>query len=273
MTWHLTNTAATRAGQVAWGSAGAGPALVLCHGWPWSSFAWHRVIPALTSHFQVYWYDMPGFGRSDMPRDQATDLAVQGQVLCEMLDHWQLDQPKLWAHDFGGAISLRAHLLHGRDYDQLLLMNVVALSPWGSEFFDHVGRHVEAFAGLPDHIHAAVVRAYIQGALAQDIDPSDQEALATPWLSEDGRHAFYHQFAQADDALTDAFAPQLGQMRTPTAVFWGEDDPWIPIARGQELARLTDAPFSPIKGCGHLPQLEDPARVVDMALSFFTAKT
>ncbi|KPP81451.1 MAG: hypothetical protein HLUCCO15_14500 [Erythrobacteraceae bacterium HL-111] len=47
MHWNLNQTVATPAGIVAYGTAGTGPALVLAHGWPWSSFAWHRVIPAL----------------------------------------------------------------------------------------------------------------------------------------------------------------------------------------------------------------------------------
>ena len=44
------------------------------------------------------------------------------------------------------------------------------MRPWGSAFFDHVGRHVNAFMGLPQHIHRAVVEAYIKGAMVNDIE-------------------------------------------------------------------------------------------------------
>ena len=182
--WELDETWSTSAGRVAAGRSGSGPPLVLAHGWPWSSFAWHRVIPALSEHTTVHWYDMPGFGCSEMGGPRPASLDVQGEVFGEMLDHWGLRAPRVVAHDFGGAVALRAHLLHNRDYSNLTLMNVVALSPWGSAFFDHVGRHVEAFLGLPDHIHAAVVDAYIGGALVHALQDDDRTRLAQPWLTE-----------------------------------------------------------------------------------------
>lgn len=259
--WHLNDSFDTSAGRVAAGSAGTGPALVLAHGWPWSSFSWHRVIPTLAAHYTVHWYDMPGFGRSDLSGPRSLGLDTQGQVFGEMLDHWGLDQPIVIAHDFGGAVSLRAHLLHGRDYVSWVMFNVVAMRPWGSAFFDHVGQHTEAFLGLPDHIHAAVVGAYIDGALSNPISPEDREALIAPWLGTAGKAAFYAQFGLADEAFTAAFEPMLPDIRCPVSILWGTADPWIPLARGQALADAIGVPLSPLDGLGHLPQLEDAARM------------
>jgi len=101
--------------------------------------------------------------------DQRTSLDVQAQIFCEVVEHWDLVNPIGLAHNFGGATTLRAHLLHGIDFSQYVPMNVVAMRPWGSEFFDHVGKHVDAFKGLPPHIHAAIVEAYIKGALVTDL--------------------------------------------------------------------------------------------------------
>lgn len=261
----------TTAGRVAAGRFGNGPPLVLAHGWPWSSTAWHRVIPALAARFRVHVYDMPGYGRSEMRADTDTGLAAQGLVFTEMLADWGLDRglnrPAVVAHDFGGTVSLRAHLLHGVEFDRLVLMNVVALRPWGSAFFDHVGRHVEAFTGLPDHIHRAVAEAYMRGAFAHPIAADDLAALLAPWLSAEGRVSFYRQFAQADEAYTAAFEPALGQIRCPTALLWGEDDPWIPLARGTDLATRIGVPLQRLPGLGHLPQLEAPDQVVKALLT------
>lgn len=269
MTWQLDETVETSAGPVAAGRFGDGPDLVLAHGWPWSSFSWHRVIPTLAKSHRVHWYDMPGYGRSDKRPAQATGLDVQGQVFAEMLAYWGLDRPSVVAHDFGGATTLRAHLLHGREYDRYVLMNVVAMRPWGSEFFDHVGKHVEAFQGLPPHIHKAVVEAYIQGALVNGIDSDDFAALAAPWLSDEGRVSFYRQFAQADERYTAEVEPLFGKIRCPVKIIWGEDDPWIPLARGQALHRLIpQASFETLPGVGHLPQLEAPDRVLAEVIPF-----
>lgn len=261
--WNLADRVVTTAGRVAAGSAGSGPALVLAHGWPWSSFSWHRIIPTLAADFTVHWYDMPGYGHSDKSAGLRTSLDVQGEVFAEMLAHWGLDRPAVIAHDFGGATSLRAHLLLGCDFDRYVLMNVVAMRPWGSAFFDHVGRHVEAFSGLPPHIHAAIVRAYIGGALVNPLAPDDLDALIAPWLTDDGAQSFYRQFAQADEAYTEEIEPMFGNIRCPVRVIWGEEDPWIPLARGQSLhASIGRGEMCLLPGVGHLPQLEAPAAVL-----------
>ena len=269
MTWHLDETFETTAGRVAAGRAGEGPALVLAHGWPWSSFSWHRVITELAKHYRVHWYDMPGYGRSGKHPDQRTSLDVQGEVFAEMLKVWELERPKVVVHDFGGATTLRAHLLHGCEFDRYVLMNVVAMRPWGSEFFDHVGRHVDAFLGLPPHIHKAVVEAYISGALASDIDADDLTSLVAPWLTDEGRGSFYRQFAQADERYTAEVEPLFGDIRCPVKIIWGENDPWIPLARGRALHTLIpQASLETLAGVGHLPQLEAPDRVLEHLRTF-----
>ncbi len=267
--WNVDSTAVTSAGEVAWGTAGDGPPLVLAHGWPWSSFSWHRVIPTLAEQFHVHWFDMPGYGQSSKSAGQRTSLDIQGEVFAEMLGHWGLGRPRVVAHDFGGAVTLRAHLLHGCEYERYVLMNVVAMRPWGSEFFDHVGRHVEAFTGLPPHIHEAVVRAYIKGALINEIDPDDFEHLVAPWLDDAGRSSFYAQFAQADEIYTAEIEPMYGRIRCPVQILWGEDDPWIPVERGRALSALVSpTTFETWAGVGHLPQLEAPDAVSKSVLHF-----
>ncbi|MEM7718102.1 MAG: alpha/beta hydrolase [Pseudomonadota bacterium] len=267
--WVLDETYKTTAGSVAAGRAGSGPDLVLAHGWPWSSYSWHRVIPALAQSFTVHWYDMPGYGRSDKSEEQRTSLDVQGEVFAEMMVHWGLSKPSIVAHDFGGATTLRAHLLHGCEFENFVLMNVVAMRPWGSDFFDHVGRHVDAFQGLPQHIHEAIVAAYIRGALVNDIPVEDFEALVAPWLTKDGAPSFYRQFAQADEKYTEEVEPLFGQVRCPVKILWGEDDPWIPLERGKALHQLMPkAAFATLAGAGHMPQLETTDAVLEEVLSF-----
>jgi pimeloyl-ACP methyl ester carboxylesterase len=264
LTWHLSETVETSAGRVAAGRAGEGRPLVLAHGWPWSSFSWHRVIPALAKQHSVYWYDMPGYGQSAKRLEQRTSLDVQGRVFADMLAHWRLERPRVIAHDFGGAATLRAHLLHGCDFDRYVLMNVVAMRPWGSAFFDHVGKHVEAFMGLPPHIHKAVVEAYIRGALVNDIGQEDFAALAAPWLDGEGAGSFYRQFAQADERYTAEMEPLFGAIRCPVKILWGENDPWIPLAHGKALHGLIPhSSFEALPGVGHLPQLEAADHVLE----------
>jgi pimeloyl-ACP methyl ester carboxylesterase len=269
MAWHLDQQFQTAAGVVAGGSCGDGPGLVLAHGWPWSSYTWHRVIPSLAKTHRVYWYDMPGYGKSEKLVNQRTSLDVQGEIFAEMLSIWGLEGPSVVAHDFGGAATLRAHLLHRCEFDRYVLMNVVAMRPWGSEFFDHVRNHIAAFTGLPDHIHKALVEAYVRGALGANIGDQEVLALVEPWLDERGRNSFYSQFAQADEQFTAEVEPYFGEIRCPVKIIWGDNDPWIPIERGRALNSLVpQAPFVALDGVGHLPQLEAPEAVIQELLDF-----
>jgi len=47
--------------------AGAGPLLVLVHGWPQHWWCWRRMIPALARTHRVLAPDLRGFGWSDAP--------------------------------------------------------------------------------------------------------------------------------------------------------------------------------------------------------------
>ncbi len=267
--WLLNEIHETSAGKVAAGRGGDGPDLVLAHGWPWSSYAWHRVIPELARHFRVHWYDMPGYGQSEKFDGQRSSLDVQAEVFVELLCHWGLKNPRVVAHDFGGATTLRAHLLHGCDFERYVLMNVVAMRPWGSAFFDHVRKHFEAFEGLPPHIHRAIVEAYIRGAFANDIDALDLKRLVAPWLTEDGATSFYRQFAQADEKYTEEVEPYFGDIRCKTKIIWGDKDPWIPIARGRALRdAIRKTEFTTLHGAGHMPQIEDASATNRELLNF-----
>jgi pimeloyl-ACP methyl ester carboxylesterase len=54
---------------------------------------------------------------------------VQGELLADLLRYRNVDAPHVVAHDYGGAVSLRAHLVHGARYASLALVDVVALRP------------------------------------------------------------------------------------------------------------------------------------------------
>jgi len=154
---------------------------------------------------------------------------------------------------------LRSHLLDGRDYRKLVLMNVVALAPWGSPFFAHVQRHEAAFAGVPAYIHKAIVETYIRGAMFGDLNEKSFEALVDPWLSEKGQSAFYRQIAQADQKYTDEIELLYGDIRCPVQILWGENDDWIPIETGRRLYdAIPQSEFHPVPEAGHLVQFDSP---------------
>jgi pimeloyl-ACP methyl ester carboxylesterase len=235
------------------------PAVVLCHGTPWSSALWRPVAERLAQTQRVYLWDMPGYGRSSKDPGHPVDLGVQGELFADLLREWALDRPHVVAHDFGGAVSLRAMLLHGASYASLALVDVVALRPWGSPFFRLVHEHAEVFTQLPPAIHRGVVESYVRGASHRGLDEDQVETLVRPWLDEEGQQAFYAQIAQADERFTDEVEPRLGQVDVPVRVVWGTEDTWIPVDRADRLTEaIPGATKRLVEGAGHLIQYDAP---------------
>ncbi|WP_020138570.1 alpha/beta fold hydrolase [Streptomyces sp. 351MFTsu5.1] len=263
--WQLTRAFRSSSGEVRWdtlGDPGHDP-VVLLHGTPFSSYVWRDIARALSRRHHVFVWDMPGYGTSEMSDGQDVSLAAQGRVFTEVLTHWGLAEPRVVAHDFGGAVSLRAHLLHGARYRTLTLVDPVALAPWGSPFFRLVGEHSEVFDRLPAALHRALVREYVSSASSPGLHAKVLDRLVEPWLGEVGQAAFYRQIAQADQRHTDEVQDRYGEITVPTLVCWGEDDTWIPAERGRDLvSRIPGAHLEPIPGAGHLVQEDAPAALL-----------
>ncbi|CAD6554839.1 alpha/beta fold hydrolase [Paraburkholderia sabiae] len=269
--WTLDQQFTYRDQTVRYRTFGDGPPVVLIHGTPFSSWVWHRIAPHLARDRKVHVYDLLGYGQSERRDGQDVSLGVQNGLLAALLEHWKLNTPAnlpdVVAHDFGGATALRAHLIDGCDYASLTLIDPVAVAPWGSPFVRHVREHAAAFAGLPAYIHEAVVNAYIRGSIARAIADDELAPYVAPWLGEVGQPAFYRQIAQMDQRYTDEVEARYPHMRCRTQILWGEDDEWIPIERGRQLASvIPDARFQPVPNAGHLMQEDAPEAIVAAVL-------
>lgn len=261
--WRLSEAYVFNERTVRYDVRGEGPPVVLVHGTPWSSFNLRHLIKALSKDFTVYYYDLLGFGQSDKtPGD--VSLGIQNQLLDRLLDHWQLKQPAIIGHDFGGATLLRTHLINSRNFDKIVLIDPVAVSPWGSPFFRHVKTHEAAFAGVPDYIHEAIVRAYVKTAAFKPIDDDTLDMIIAPWMGNNGKAAFYRQIAQSDSTHTDAVQLLYTQISSPTLILWGREDVWIPLERGEALHDMIPGSIlRVIPNAGHLVIEEKPDQLIE----------
>jgi pimeloyl-ACP methyl ester carboxylesterase len=272
MGWELPEKHETPGGVVRWARQGEGPPVVLLHGTPFSSVVWRDIAPALATRHEVFVWDMLGYGQSEMRAGQDVSLRAQQEIFVSLLDRWGLDSPAVVAHDFGGAVSLRAALLSGRHYARLALINVVAVAPWGSGFFRLAREHEAVFGQLPDYMHEAVVRSHLATATCAGLPDATADALARPWLGADGQAAYYRQIAQADQKFTDEIEPRYSELDLPVLVGWGRNDEWMSAEHGQRLAEaIPGAELRWFDNAGHLVQQDAPAQLVS-TLSEFLAR-
>ena len=266
--WNLAETYNYEDRLVRYGISGDGPPLVIVHGTPWSSYNMRHLVKALSKKFKVHYHDLLGYGQSDMKSGDVS-LGVQNQILQALIEHWGLENPCIIGHDFGGATVLRTHLLNGCEFEKIVLIDPVSLSPWGSPFFRHVKEHEAAFAGVPDYIHEAIVRAYINTAAFKPIDENTMKQTLKPWMGTAGKAAFYRQIAQADSSFTDEVQSMYSRISRPVLILWGIEDTWIPLDRGMLLHEMIpESLFHPISDAGHLVIEEQPQRLVEKILPY-----
>lgn len=264
--WRLPERFDFQGHAIAWGTSGDGPPAVLLHGTPFSSAEWRRVAPCLARERRVFYFDMLGYGLSDKP-DADVSRGMQSEIFAALYRHWDLDSPDVVAHDFGGSSALRGHLLNGLDYRSLVLIDPVAISPQGSPLVQAAKKHEEVFASLPAYIHEAMLRAYIGTAVRNELREDEMQLYLAPWLGEVGQKAFWRQVAQMDDKYTEPVEWRYGEMRCPVAILWGQEDEWIPMADGRELARrMKPASFTPVPNAKHLMHEDAPEAIVAAAL-------
>jgi pimeloyl-ACP methyl ester carboxylesterase len=87
--------------------AGAGPPIVLLHGWPQHWWMWRHVVPLLAPHARLIMIDLRGFGWSDAPPGGYDKQTMADDVLA-VLDALGLRRVCLVAHDWGAWIGFLA---------------------------------------------------------------------------------------------------------------------------------------------------------------------
>ncbi|GLY78045.1 alpha/beta fold hydrolase [Actinoallomurus iriomotensis] len=104
---------------------GSGPALVLLHGWPQTSRAWARVMPALAHRHTVVVPDLRGTGGSDRP-EGGYAKTNQADDLRGILAALNLTGPvAVTGHDIGSMVALAWAAAHPEDVSHLILVDSI----------------------------------------------------------------------------------------------------------------------------------------------------
>jgi pimeloyl-ACP methyl ester carboxylesterase len=94
--------------------SGAGPLVLLCHGFPESWYSWRHQLRALAeAGFHAVAPDMRGYGQTQCPEqiDQYTLLHLVGDMI-GLLDVLNAETAVIVGHDWGAPVAWHAALLH-----------------------------------------------------------------------------------------------------------------------------------------------------------------
>lgn len=105
---------------------GQGDPILFVHGNPTWSFAWRNFVPTLSKTHRTIAVDHIGCGYSSKPQNYKYELAQHIDNLQALVEHLDLKNITLVAHDWGGAIGMGAAGRMPERFKQFVLMNTGA---------------------------------------------------------------------------------------------------------------------------------------------------
>jgi len=245
------------------GTRGAGEPVVLVHGFPTSGHLWTGVVPLLPEGHRVVVTDLLGFGRSDPPGSHAVDIRGHADRLVKVLDQLGINFACVVGHDVGGGIAQCLAVRHPQRVSRLCLIDSVAFDAWPAREVKLARAMLPLTRHLPPSWILSVVRAdLLRGYADQDRGTHAIDLYLRAFAGPGGRDALVTHLTALDSAETQAIAPRLRNVVCPTALLWGDHDPFLPVEVGQRLAdSIPGATIDVIAGARHFVPEESPSQV------------
>jgi len=237
--------------------AGAGPAILLAHGYTATLRMWDPQVDALADRYRLVRWDMRGHGESDSPDDPGayTHEATVAD-LAAVLDACGVERAVVGGLSLGGFMSLAFNLAHRERVLALMLFDTGpgykkddARAEWN--------RLAESYA----------VRFESQGLAA--LGSGSEVRIARHRSAQGLAHAARGMLAQRDGAVIES----LPHVAVPTLVVAGANDKPFLAATDYMAAKIPHATKVIIPEAGHAPNIEQPAAFNAAVRSFLECPT
>jgi haloacetate dehalogenase len=273
--------------------SGSGPPLLLLHGYPQSHVIWHRVAPALASHFTVVATDLRGYGSSDKPHGPPDHSAYSKRAMAfdqvEVMRQLGFPRFGLCGHDRGARVGHRMAIDHPDAVMKLMLLDV---SPTLSMYEQTSMAFARSYwwwfwliqpAPFPESMVAAAPQIFLQKKIGwghAGLTPFTDEAYAAylSYVSDPATmHAMCEDYRAAASIDLDHDRADRSAGRTiacPVRVLWGEfgtvHQCFRPLEDWQRVASDVTGRSVP---CGHYLPEEVPELLVEEITQFFAQPT
>ncbi|HEX3348806.1 MAG TPA: alpha/beta hydrolase [Acetobacteraceae bacterium] len=254
------------------------PTVLLLHGGPGGD---HSTFKPRFSHLadiaQLVYLDHRGNGRSEWGDPASWNLPQWGDDVRAFCDTLGIEKPIVLGYSFGGMVAQSYATRHPDHPGKLIFFST---SP-------KVDR--EEIYGVFERLGGADARAVAE-ARWKTPNPETSAAyreMCSPLYNRRGERdpdsfvrsvrndAVAFRFGGPDgEAMALDFRDELGQIRCPTLVMAGEDDPITPISRSELIARCLPphlVRFERFAHAGHGVHIDDPERAFAVLRAFITA--
>jgi pimeloyl-ACP methyl ester carboxylesterase len=100
----VSDTAQVNGATLHYVRGGAGPGVILLHGFPEDWYAYHRIMPLLAKQFTIVAVDLRGLGDS-IPTESGYDAANMAEDIHQLADRLHLEHVYVVGHDIGGMVA------------------------------------------------------------------------------------------------------------------------------------------------------------------------
>ena len=241
--------------------SGSGPPFVLLHSLLSDKRSFDLIVEPLSRDFRVIVPDLPGFGNSAPVDGGLAEIADRtAAAVVEMAGG---EKPIVLGNGFGGFVALQLAISHPGIASRLVLADCGAV-------FMETGR--QAFRAMAAAAAQKGLGAIVETAMRRLFSAEFQ--TQNPALMADRRAAFLRTdeptFQMACHALARLdLRGEVGRVAVPVLVLVGENDEATPPPMAVELAGLLpDSRLKILRGCAHVPQLQDPDAFLEAIADF-----
>ncbi len=269
---------------------GAGPLVVLLHGFPESWWSWRHIIPRLAdAGFRVIAPDLRGYAETD--KHGPYDLDTVTHDVCRLIESLG-DGPRahIIGHDWGGALAWHLASTRSSHCRSLAVLNCphpAAIAQVALTHFRQLKRSWYIFffqvPGLPElwltRNDAAEIVRVLRGNAIDKTNFSEEELrpLRDAIQKPGAAHAMLGWYRAAFGGIVKRRGKPVEYpiIRAPSLLIWGLEDRALgfedlvpPTQKYVEALRV-----EPIANCGHFVHAEQPDRVGALLIDFLQART
>lgn len=236
---------------------GSATPLVLLNSLGTSTEIWKPLLAELTAVTSVVCMDYPGHGWS--PAIEATrELDTLVYQLCEVLDALQIKQAHLAGVSIGGMVALRSASLKP---DRVASIAVIGSAPTMDRALWTGRRELVEKSGTAALVAELIPRWFTAGFREANPTIIDHYSGLLSRTDDSAYAGLCTALAGID------IRPELREVRCPTVVVIGSEDPGATIDDAVEIATgIPQAVIKTVEGAAHQVQAMAPARVTEILL-------
>ncbi|MBD3733504.1 MAG: alpha/beta hydrolase [Sphingopyxis sp.] len=258
---------------------GAGPAVVLLHGYGETGDMWAPLAAALMKDHTVVVPDLRGMGLSAHP-DGGYDKATQGRDIAAILDQLKIDKFALVTHDIGNMVGFALATQNPDRVTRFALLDapVPGVGPWEEILKNPLLWHFRFGGPDMERLVAGRERIYLDrfwnefSADPKKFDEASREHYAALYALPGAMHSGFAQFAAFDqDAIDNRAWLATGKRLTMPVLGIGGAKSFGPTMALVMRSAATDVREGVIADSGHWLMEEQPEATVRMVVDFLNA--